>query len=186
MIANFDSGAKLDMEHTSTRAGHQHWADDLIGDRMATLPPACGKYTSREELLEATNPWGSGGWVSVEKEAFAQYALIFAAMQKKIKAHPPGGVMVLEGECHTNDLTMPEVIKAASYNIRGVPGSEKWTYCFFSRGNHIDFYSTIFSPTIPFQDRRPPPPDPNSIKKFFRNEDGSPYEGPWPPESLQS
>lgn len=183
--AIFDSGVVLDMEHTSTEAAHRHKAEKLRGGRGGVVPPVSGVYKTTKELMDAMNPYSGGGWVSVEKEAIARYELIFAAMKKKIQKHPPGGVLVLEGDGFTSDFTLPHSVGAAYANIRSVPGAEKWTYCYITRANGIDYYSTIFSPTIPFDQRRPPPPDPTKIKRFFKNKDSSDCDSPGPPRSLQ-
>jgi len=159
--ANFDSGAVMDMEHTSILAQHQRWAENLMGGCGGVAPPASGKYETREELLSVINPWGGGGWASVEEEAQAHHNLIFEAMKRKIEAHPDGGVMVPDGHYHGSDYALPPAIKAAFMDAPLVPGAEKWTYCFISRSNSIDYYSTIFSPTIDYAERRPPRPDPS-------------------------
>jgi hypothetical protein len=166
VIAHFSTGATLDMEHTSIEPNHRHWGEKLRGGQGGVVPPVGGKYKSRDELLNVMNPWGGGGWASVEQEAVARCSLILDAMRKKIKKHPPGGIMVLDAHCHPNDLELPSAIAVACDKVRSVPGSDKWTYSFISRSNHIEFYSTIFSPTIPYEVRRPPPPDVSKISKF--------------------
>lgn len=111
-------------------------------------------------------------WTPVEAEIDAHEDLVYSAMCGKVKKHPPGGVMVLAGEGPA-DFAMPVGVVEAFAKIPHVPGAEKWTFVFISRWNHIGYYSAIFSPTIAFEERHPPPPDPEQAKKFFRNADGS-------------
>lgn len=154
--AIFDSGAVLDMEHTSTEPTHRHKAKKLRGGLGGGIPPISGNYKTTKELLDAMNPYADDDWANLEKETVARYELIFVAMKKKIEKHPPGGVLVLEGDSFTADFTLPNSVRAAYSNIRSVPGAEKWTYCYISRANGIDFYLTIFSPAIAFEERRSP------------------------------
>lgn len=164
VIAYFSSGATLDMVHTSVEPSHRHWGEKLRGGQGGVIPPVSGKYESRDELMNAMIPWDGGGWASIKDEAVAWCNLIFDSMQKKIKKHPSGGVMVLDAFCHQNDLELRNAVAVACDKIRGVTGAEKWTYSFISRANSIDFYSTIFSTTIPYEERRSPRPDPSKIK----------------------
>jgi hypothetical protein len=183
--AMFDSERWLDMEHTSTEPAHRHKAQKLRGKIGGITPPISGIYKTKQALVEAMNPYAYGGWTSIQKEVDAKYQLIIKAIKNKIEKHPPGGILVLEGNDFIFDSTLPHLLRLANSEIWSVPKSEKWTYIYISRANGIDYYSAIFSPSIPFEERRPSPPDPSKIKRFFKNEDGSPYDGPWPPPCLQ-
>jgi hypothetical protein len=158
VIAHFSGGVSLDMEHTSVEPPHRHWGEKLRGAQGGVVPPVSAKFENRSALLGAMNPSAGGGWASIENETVARYSLILNAMQSKIEKYPPGGVMVLNAYCHPSDVTLPHALAAACSEIQGLAGWEKWTFSFISRGNSIDYYSTIFSPTIPFEERRPPPP----------------------------
>lgn len=173
--ANFDSGVVLDMEHTSTEPAHRHKAERLRGRTGGLVPPVSGSYKTTKDILDAMNPYAGGGWVSAEKEAIARYKLIFNAIKRKVEKYPTGGVLVLEGDAFTSDFTLPHSVGAAYSDIRSIPNAEKWTYIYISRANGIDYYSAIFSPTIAFEERRSPPPDPTKIKRLFKNKDGGDF-----------
>lgn len=183
--AVFADGSVVDMEHTSTEPPHRHQADKLRGPIGGLIPPLSGTFASTQELREALNPWSGVPWANVESEAAALYKLLSAAMKKKIEKHPPGGVLVLDGDSFTKDLIRPKILYEAFRAIRAAPGAEKWTFCYLARSNSIEFYSAIFSPTIDFEERRPPPPDPTKIRELLRNPDGSPYNGEWPLDLLE-
>jgi len=183
--AIFDGGLVLDMEHTSTEPSHRHKAEKLRDGMTGVIPPISGVYKTTKDLLNVLNPYSGEGWASVEKETIARYELMLSAMKAKIEKYPPGGVLVLEGDGSTVDFTMPRSVHAAYFDIRSVSGWEKWTYIYISRANGIEYYSAIFSPTIDFDERRPPPPDSSKIRQYFKSENGSTYDGPSLPKSLQ-
>jgi len=153
VVARFDSGATLDLEHTSVEPAHRHWADKLRGGGGGVIPPLTGKYESRDELMQAMNPFGGGGWAKVSDEAVARYDLICEAIKKKIEKHPPGGVLVMDGDVHPRGLEFREALEVAASQSLFLPGSERWMFAFSDRANSQQFFSAMFAKDIPFEVR---------------------------------
>lgn len=150
--AIFDSGYILDIEHTSTDPKHRHISNKL--QKGGAILPFSGKYKTTEEVLFATNASDNGNMVSLEKEIITRSELMLAAIKAKIKKHPRGVLMVLEGDSSPYDYTLKYSMESAFAHIIDEPGAEKWIYCFISRSNCSDFYSAFFSQPLLFEERR--------------------------------
>jgi hypothetical protein len=148
VVAHFEGGRKLCIEHTVTEHSHLIHHRDIFRGGGCTIPARSRPTKSRKELIAGTfSVLEPGPWVRAGAEEEADRLMVYTTIEKKLEPSklarfPEGGllVMAIESSCRSN---FRRSIERALIDIRRNPAWKTFTYCAIDRPTPGRFVSLL-------------------------------------------